>query len=525
MAEEKKKRRIIKQIFKWLGLGLLVALIMGALIYDAPGKVIAILLIILAGCTILPKGAVKWFWLSVAAVVVILIIWVFLPDENGGWRPFTFEKELATLQAKYAVPDSENAALLYSKLFETLDIDADQPEFFNRSKTPSTDGPWRSADHPETAEWLKDQQKTIGTLIEICRIEKCQFPIKASPMSRDKEFDHLSKMRRYAFLLVSSANNDVAEGRIDTGLEKYLCLLQIAKHLYQQPAMTDFLIGSAIEGLSFKQLKRFMIEGQPGKEQLQLIANSVKDLENNWSPDFRKWLEYDKLLCKNMFSFWYEINQAGKTRLRRNQATVSTLSGQTVPPPSYWKRKRTKASAIPGWFFFPSTPQKFAKVIDATYEKYYTMADPNYNWSKKPPEVQRKFKWNFPYMIELFADMSGGTYYTIHERYLDYLAGRRGSRLLVAIKQYKNKNSHWPETLDEIKPFAPAEIFVDPINCNSFVYKPTDDSFKLYSKGKNNIDEDGKRDRWGEEKTGADDWLIWPPRGSRIALKEDSDTK
>ena len=59
MTEEKKKRRIIKQIFKWLGLGLLVALILGALIYDAPWKVLALLLIMLAAYTILPKRSHK----------------------------------------------------------------------------------------------------------------------------------------------------------------------------------------------------------------------------------------------------------------------------------------------------------------------------------------------------------------------------------------------------------------------------------------------------------------------------------
>ena len=114
--EKKKKRRIMRRIFKWIWLALLTALIMGVLIFDAPWKVLALLLILLAAHTILPKAAIKWFWLSVAAVVVILIIWVFLPDETEGWRPYTFDEELAALQAKYAIPDSENAAIIYNQL-------------------------------------------------------------------------------------------------------------------------------------------------------------------------------------------------------------------------------------------------------------------------------------------------------------------------------------------------------------------------------------------------------------------------
>ncbi len=95
--QEKKKCGIVKLIFKWIGLVLLVALIIGALVFDAPWKLIALLLITLAAHTILPKGTVKWFWLSAAAVVMALIIWVFLPEDNEGWWPYTFEEEQAAL--------------------------------------------------------------------------------------------------------------------------------------------------------------------------------------------------------------------------------------------------------------------------------------------------------------------------------------------------------------------------------------------------------------------------------------------
>jgi hypothetical protein len=488
MAEEKKKRRIIKQIFKWLGLGLLVALIMGALIFDAPGKVIALLLIILAGCTILPKGAVKWFWLSVAAVVVILIIWVFLPDENGGWRPFTFEKELAALQAKYAVPDSENAALLYSKLFETLDIDADQPEFFNRSKTPSTDGPWRSADHPETAEWLKDQQKTVGTLLEISRIEKCRFPIIASLI--DPEYmKYGPKMRRCAFLLLSSANNDVAEGRTDAACRKYLAIIQMAKHLYQQPALIDLLVGVAVESLSLSRLNRFIIENQPTDQQLELIANSLSDLKSNWSSDFSKRLEYEKLFDKNSLCYlFYQINPQGKIRLRQGPIEVmrAQYPEKSKTQLSYWKRKLGKASTILGWFFFPSTPQKISEVIDDKFEEYYAMTKPDFDWRKKLPEVRPHFKLNYTSTVEQLADMSGQTYSRIHEIYLRTLTYCRGSRLLVAIRQYKNEKGNWPEDLNAIKSLAPAEAFIDPVYGSQFEYETYGKNFSLYG-GQTNI--------------------------------------
>jgi hypothetical protein len=79
---------------------------------------------------------------------------------------------------------------------------------------------------------------------------------------------------------------------------------------------------------------------------------------------------------------------------------------------------------------------------------------------------------------------------------------------MVALKRYENEHGRWPESLYGIKDLVPAEILVDPINGGSFVYKLTEENFTLYSKGKNNIDEGGERSR----QSGADDWLIWPPK-------------
>ena len=120
-TEEKKKAGIMKRIFKWFALGLLTVLIILGLIFQAPWKVITLFAVIFLACTILPKPYRKYFWLSVAAVVIALIIWVFLPEEDEGWRPYTFDDELAALEAKRAIPDEENAAIIYNQLLDSYD--------------------------------------------------------------------------------------------------------------------------------------------------------------------------------------------------------------------------------------------------------------------------------------------------------------------------------------------------------------------------------------------------------------------
>ena len=109
-------------------------------------------------------------------------------------------------------------------------------------------------------------------------------------------------------------------------------------------------------------------------------------------------------------------------------------------------------------------------------------------------------------------DMLEPIYYNIHSAYFRTIAQERGARLIVALRRYKDKNRTWPMNLDDVRPLAREEIFIDPTNGSSFIYKLTDDGFTLYSKGKNNIDEGGEYK--------SDDWGIWPPIGLKYKVRK-----
>ena len=534
MTEE--KRRIIRQLFKCLGLGLLAALIIGALIFDAPWKVLALLLIFLAAHTILPKGTVKWFWLSVAAVVVILIIWVFLPDEDNGWRPFTFDEELAALQAKYAVPDSENAATIYNEISQMYgDIPfpfylfGEEIEFLTRIE------PWKSTDYPEVAGWIKDQQEPISKLLDVSRIEKCRLPIKPNFPQLSTYHELLLAMRQWAFLLVRAANNDIAEGRIDAAIEKYGCLNQMVDHIHQQPIILDTLFGFTVEEVASRQIKKLIMTGMLTESHLTGLEQSLKTIKYDWCSDIPEFLDYDKLMIKGLLRFFYEVNPQGKTRLSRSSTAIikSQYREKFQQHLTYQQRKFSKAATIFFWFFIPSTPQKASNIIDESFKKYYAMADPGFDWQKAPPPLFswpnffRELRFNYPCFITLIVDMQQMHLYQIHDLYLRQIAGNRGRQIIIELNRYKNKTGRWPESLNEVKSPAPTEIFVDPFNSSTFVYKLTEDNFILYSKGKNNVDENGQyTTEWSAEhncyKVKEDDWLIWSPRRIRVNQKEDN---
>jgi len=523
---EKKKPGIYKRIVKWIGLGLLVLLLIAALLFQAPWKVITLLLIILAACTVLPKPYRKWFWLSVAAIVVVLIIWVFLPDDNEGWQPYTFDEELAALKAKYAIPDSENAATIYNNLLEDYDPNTMHPDLLDPNIEYLTlREPWSSQDYPELAQWLQQHQKTITKLLEASKVEKCVFPIPHDTSSLSDTIDHLSPIRCWAFLLVRAGNNDVAEGRIGAGLEKYLCVRKMGDHVRQQSPLVEMLVGIAIEALALGRFKTFVVTTDVEEEHLSVIRETLTGIKYDWNSDLPRILDCEKLMTKNMLcSMLYEVNAKGKTRFSRDPvARLRSEFHEELPQLTYWQKRLAKAGTILGWFFMPSTPQKVGEIIDGSYGDLYAMIEPDFDWQREPPELPSFFApWNFTrirldfrFWAKLIVGLSKSSFYTIHDQYLRNIAEQRGNKIIIALRRYRNEHGRWPETLDSIKNLVPEEILVDPINGGSFVYKLDEENFTLYSKGKNNIDEGGERDK----ESGADDWLIWPPK-TRKSKKE-----
>jgi len=374
-----------------------------------------------------PKNAKrtrKWVWCA-AIVIVIAVIICCLLWKAGLWEFQTVDEQLAAIEAARAIPDEENAAIIYNQLLEDYDESLLSPDFMDEDLDNLTSRePWLSKDYPELAEWLKDQQDTISKLLQASKKEKCRFPIIIGVQPTSPRAERLLAMRRWAYVLVRAANNDIAEGRIDAGIQKYRCLIKMGNHQCQQPVWVDLLVGIAVEAIALHGMRSLIVQGNATEEHLMIIEAALPQTKNNWSKDSAIILEVERLYERKQFSFI--------SRLR------------------LW-------------------------------------------WWDKDEEVLNR----------------------IHEIYLRRLADRRGNRILIALRRYKNKNSRWPQTLSEIQSFVPAEILIDPYNNGSFVYKLTDNNFELYSKGKNNIDEDGKYRR------GLDDWPIWPGPGRSRQTKEE----
>ncbi len=476
----KKSNKTIS-ILKFIGKGLLTILLILSIIFQLPWKVIALLAIVLAAGTILPKKFRKWFWLTTSLVVFVLVIWILLPEDNTSWTPFTFEKEIATYKAKNEIPEQENALTIYSTLINKYDnLLFDFPDTNHYDYTMNHF--WETKEYPELANWLEVREDVINILFEGSKKEKCLFPIDFH-ITRPQIIQEILPTLRYStHIAIRSANNDIGENRIEKAMEKYICILRISRQICTQTNIYDYLYGTSLQYYPLRQINRLMVEKEVTKNQLQLLSQVINNLQNNWETDFEQMLEFETLFWKSNFAKTYEINDKGRIRISRNPEVPiieiyghSIITGRFIPD-----IHPHKFNSFIAWFYLPSTPQKVSKIFQSNMKKCYQMAEPDFNWDFEKSYKILHFSLNFHDLINDFVTDRLNEYYPfIHERYLKDLTFRRGTRLLLALRQYKDEYNKWPDSLDEIKSDAPAEAFIDPATGKQLQYEKSGEGFTL----------------------------------------------
>jgi hypothetical protein len=236
-------------------------------------------------------------------LIAIIVIIIFLCLSFWFTKQYySVDKQLVAIEAACAIPDSENAVTIYNELLKEYDKSIFKPTFL----TPELDDltrkqPWSSKDYPELAKWFEEQQDIIEKLLPASNFGKCLFPILIPlPEGLTARNERLITIHQWALFLVRSANNDIAEGRVDQGLRKYLCSIHMGRHIRQQPVAMDFLVGIVIETLGLQNIRFLIMADDITDEHLQIIETDLIDTDKNWDKVWENVLEVENLYGRKM---------------------------------------------------------------------------------------------------------------------------------------------------------------------------------------------------------------------------------
>ena len=455
-------------------------------------------------------------WAFIGTIILILVaatlvlVW---PEDHGTWRPYRFDEELAAIEAERTVPDANNAALRYESVLATVDVD-DRPQFVTyggNTHSGLSQIPWTSADHPEASQWLDLHAEVIEKLLPIGGMEKCRWPAYANA-------DCLwtvpyKKMAHGVWLLTVAGNRDLGEGRLHQALEEYFCLLRTADHLHQQTDTLDFQYSLSCERESLQMIRYILVDSRLSSEDTQRIANRLPTAADTWREDTLRLLVFDRLRFAGLMAPIYEINERGRIRF------AASFSSGLLPNDRPERSSRLGRLWRLYWLLnMPLHPRGVLDMAHREFDGFERVLGSSAAWHTRK-DYERPF-WSFLTLganaarflaHEMCVDTSVVVREHYRESHVEQMARRRGTWLLLGLRRYRDAHNVWPDTLDAVSAYAPPEAYSDPASGGAFVYARDGDSFRLYSKGLNRIDEGGRNGYVKALDKVEDDIWIWPP--------------
>jgi len=256
------------------------------------------------------KRKKKRIWLAAVVIVVTAIIACLLLSLRNSR---SVDERLAAIEAARAIPDSENAAVIYYHLARSGGRTAARPGYSDVRDTFKFIRPWRGEDYPKVAAWLEDQQDVIGDLLKASKFEKYRYKefVEPGTVIMTSGAAQLSLYRfaaqygigdRWIDLLICALSNDIAQGRKAAAIEKYLCLMQMANHQRQDTDVIEFAGGVGTEMMALLAMASFIVEGSAAREDLEIVETSAPTTRDNWARDSATMVEVYRL---NMKKFGY----------------------------------------------------------------------------------------------------------------------------------------------------------------------------------------------------------------------------
>jgi hypothetical protein len=242
-----------------------------------------------------PKRGLRWWagMVLLAVAVVMALLWL---SEQLTVR--SVDRQLAAIEAARAVPDEQNAAVIYDRLMKNYGRSQVPWGVVNSDTDTTTKEPWTAAENPQLAKWIRQQQDLITGLLEAAQKKQCRFAITGYPEKLTLGREQLNAMSTWVYLLLRAGNNDIAEDRIDSGVQKYLAAVEIGRHVAQQPVLECGIVGMAMESWPLARMRRFIVAGPFTNEHLRKIESALPPVDNSWTNFSRQTILVDNLYRK-----------------------------------------------------------------------------------------------------------------------------------------------------------------------------------------------------------------------------------
>jgi hypothetical protein len=375
-----------------------------------------------------------------------------------------------------ALPESQNAALVYLRAAESLTLSRAEEEQLRNNQ-----------DILSAVDALARNQAAITLTRQATTIPTCRFPVDYDATNlAGILLPHLGKMRSLADVVSAQALREARLGQTDAALNDIAVLFRMSEHLAPEPILLSGVTAIAIERLGYKTLARVLDDVALSPDQAQGFAGRLA--HTDWTDALHNDLLGER--CFGLWAFQFASNPIEARQLVRGPyASGSTIvsKGLGVLWSPLWKmdevqylRARDRQSKA---FLKPGTP---------------LISDDKF---------VRELPW-YAICTRIMLPALARVGYK-RDAVLVY---RRMALVALALHACRTTQGHFPDSLHDAEKNWRDPLPHDLYTEQSFLYRREGAKILLYSVGPNRKDEGGRKaERTGSR--GADisagDDLVW----------------
>ncbi len=367
----------------------------------------------------------------------------------------------------------------------------------------SVDAPWKTADHPQLAEVLRQQSPALESVVEASRRPRLFVPM-IDMANSDEERLLAAVLLPVTFELRSAAENlalramsRLGDGNIPEAIEDIKSIRRLARLIDQSPILVDSLISIAISRIAANSESQLIQSADITREQLLACQEFLVE-----SQQFRiKFLERIGntercfALDSMAFSSTYGFDSAGGAFLgaldRDPQISMMyrILANSADPNEAMREVNRFFDKTIKS-YESPDHRQRlanYAELNDALdeMEKQFTQYNRLAGAFLSGPVARGRLLGQLSILLYAPGIFPVYNAETRNELSTDLM------HLAISIQLYKRATGQYPESLAELQPDYIKEIPQDWFSDGLVTYRRTGTGFVVYSVGENKIDDGG----------------------------------
>lgn len=422
----------------------------------------------------------RWAWRIIGVVVsipVILLVahhWALARKINRKTdllRAAGVPVSLSALNTWYAaIPDSQNAGLVYTQAFRLVENTKDFTTLKHLTELPSGRAPLPRSLHEKMESALDNNREALAQLKRGNALNRCRYPIDYNPGYRAL-LPHLRQVQACSQLLLYFGVIEEQNDQVDLSIDAIEDILKLCESLDLEPDLISLLIQSNID-FQANELARWLLNHREFSEkQLQRLQDLFQ--QHTSTKHLQRALVGER--CTTLAVFGYS-------------------GGETIDliDPQYNDR---------GWAVLGMCVLRLTGTLKADELYYLSKMEECQNLVELAPpanldlaeRIGRDIKHNAGRRRYVITGCMLPPFLKVFTKTAERVARRRLVRTALAIERYRASNSTLPSTISETLLSLPYEILEDPFDGQPLRYRRTNEGFYLYSIGPDRKDDFGNK--------------------------------